>query len=828
MTSCSSSGRLGGRNNSFPRNEVQTFAGTARFILPPARQSTKRLRPLVPLLVPSVPAKRPACSPCTPASVFQSGIPQLGLARLAASSSTEAASCPTTVPNMSVVPALQDTGVSLVHTQFGSVAKQQVVQVPVCAPLTRSGVPQNGNSVVSLVERIAILSPVQRPLFIEMFALNNPTGTLPGMSESCASKGTSSQSPKQEEVVAFCMPSIPRSSGSDSSYHRPRHEVTKSGTSAASKSFAHSDVSLQSTKQKVVSVGSSMPATSVSSTNNGASFQSPSQEVVGSFTPATSGSASKDNVSSECRRQRVVSVPAPFYRCTLGDCKFGSDAQQQFVRHLASHTVKELGALLCVYCRQAFDVITRLVRHMVESHGRRCYQCDHCPYRSVFVFHLQVHLCHIHSGMKPLPKHKATTALRSRNPIGRSVQLAHYQCSILGCSYKNHSPDRFVCHLVTEHPTAKNYRCHICSGAVNNVRSLLYHYTEHNIGNVQCAYCNHSEASYKMMLLHLSGHHSGCRPKLFVRTREQRDAVRRFIGDLVERTGHVTGKEEARTVGITSTVGAQQQAAGKPRLVIPRASSDPCPSDEADIPPEICSWHTVSPRLPCALCKRVAPSAHLLRMHTSLRHSAGSSAKRKPSEVAKLLGDFLKPMLPAPDGEKKRLSQRNKKLCTEGLVKLEPESDNDAQKETESDHAVHTCKKCGQTFTNESALHNHMYDKHRYFAECVYCKIGCVNRRIMMEHLRKAHPSLKKCFVALSCKRKRTEDQPAPKCSPALNDTAFSWYNVCREPVDMDSTYVMLQPASSKTPIRIPVYNVFKLYNINPRVVVKDFATCAV
>ncbi|KAG0445559.1 hypothetical protein HPB47_013916 [Ixodes persulcatus] len=232
-------------------------------------------------------------------------------------------------------------------------------------------------------------------------------------------------------------------------------------------------------------------------------------------------------------RQDLVGTTAikPFFKCTLVDCKFTSDTRRPFFDHLGAHTVKELGALLCIYCSQKFEAIFALLEHMVSCHGQRRYQCGWCLYRSAFLIHLQIHHHHFHHEKKVLffkcPNIPAESP--SKSFAGQCVTLTHYWCSVPGCSYKHLDPDTFEWHLSNEHPKTLEYQCKICDVTTVCAKDLVRHCVEHDMDVVQCVYCHHSEPSYKEMLWHLATYHQDHPLVLFIRTEKQRSLFKEFI-----------------------------------------------------------------------------------------------------------------------------------------------------------------------------------------------------------------------------------------------------------------------------------------------------------
>lgn len=232
-------------------------------------------------------------------------------------------------------------------------------------------------------------------------------------------------------------------------------------------------------------------------------------------------------------RQDLVGTTAikPFFKCTLVDCKFTSDTRRPFFDHLGAHTVKELGALLCIYCSQKFEAIFALLEHMVSCHGQRRYQCGWCLYRSAFLIHLQIHHHHFHHEKKVLffkcPNIPAESP--SKSFAGQCVTLTHYWCSVPGCSYKHLDPDTFEWHLSNEHPRTLEYQCKICDVTTVCAKDLVRHCVEHDMDVVQCVYCHHSEPSYKEMLWHLATYHQDHPLVLFIRTEKQRSLFKEFI-----------------------------------------------------------------------------------------------------------------------------------------------------------------------------------------------------------------------------------------------------------------------------------------------------------
>ncbi|CAN7999804.1 unnamed protein product, partial [Ixodes hexagonus] len=285
-------------------------------------------------------------------------------------------------------------------------------------------------------------------------------------------------------------------------------------------------------------------------------------------------------------RQDLVGSRAlkPFFKCVLGDCKFTTNELQPFVDHLTAHTVKELGTLMCIYCGQKCEAIAALLQHMVTAHGRRCYQCGWCLYRSTFLIHLRVHLHHFHPEKEArfFKCQNIVPESPSKRFASQCVTLTHYWCSVPGCGYKHLDPHAFEWHLTNEHPRTRQYQCKICDVMVGSAKDLVRHCVEHNMDVVQCVYCHHSEPSYEEMLWHLATYHQDHRLRLFIRTKEQRVTFRQFAlkfqATKCQRL-EPKAKQQLKTVQVAKS----GQVAKNVQELTPASVEEPSKPDEAEM-----------------------------------------------------------------------------------------------------------------------------------------------------------------------------------------------------------------------------------------------------
>ncbi|KAH6925976.1 hypothetical protein HPB50_012879 [Hyalomma asiaticum] len=378
-----------------------------------------------------------------------------------------------------------------------------------------------------------------------------------------------------------------------------------------------------------------------------------------------------------------------FFKCTVGQCRFTANQASDFSNHLASHRLKELGDLVCIYCGEKFDAISILVQHMEGAHRHMVFQCGHCLYRSVLPIHVQLHHKWSHTGQELL-------LFACRNPVRRAalsdvptqrVSLTHYWCSAPNCNFKSFNPDVFEWHLSSSHPKAREYTCSICDTSAGSPRELVQHHcVDHGMDVVQCGICHHSEPTCERMLRHLSDHHPDSPLGLICRTNQLVDEFEKCVQSF-------QGLGEQPTVGARSALEPAKLAicaAAAPLAVSPvRQPSARTPAVKT-----------------CPFCTHRVVTLAELANHCVAAH-----------QINLRISETLELML------KKHCASMSKERCL-------------------------TCPFCNTTFPSKDALQEHMYYEFHYMPiQCEACSYATSNRTHLKEHFSSSHPEKYPAFT---------------------------------------------------------------------------------
>ncbi|XP_075555817.1 uncharacterized protein LOC142588187 [Dermacentor variabilis] len=376
-----------------------------------------------------------------------------------------------------------------------------------------------------------------------------------------------------------------------------------------------------------------------------------------------------------------------FFKCTVGQCRYTANQPSDFSNHLASHSLKEMGDLVCIYCGKIFDAISVLVQHMEGSHRHMVFQCGHCLYRSVLPIHVQLHHQWAHAGQEPLLLFTCTNpvwhAALADVPTQR-VSLTHYWCSAPNCDFKSFNPEVFEWHLRESHPKVGEYTCSICDSSASSPRALVQHCVTHDMDVVQCGICHHSEPTCKRMLKHLCEHHPDSPLRLICRTSQQVEefemCVQTFQGFAEQRASGASSAPELAELGISSSAA---------RLDMTVA----CRS------------------LPLAPAKKTCPFCpdHVVTLADLANHCVAAH------QINLKISETLELML------KKHCASIAKESCL-------------------------SCPFCNATFLNKDDLQEHMYCEFQYMPiQCDSCSYSTSNRTRLKEHFSSSHPE--KCPV---------------------------------------------------------------------------------
>lgn len=386
-----------------------------------------------------------------------------------------------------------------------------------------------------------------------------------------------------------------------------------------------------------------------------------------------------------------------FFKCIVGQCKYTANQASDFSNHLASHSLKEMGDLVCIYCGKIFDAISVLVQHMEGSHRHMVFQCGHCLYRSVLPIHVQLHHQWSHAGQEPLllfvcmnPMWHAAFADVPTQRVG----LTHYWCCAPKCGFKSFNPDVFEWHLRASHPKVREYTCSICDLTANSPRALVQHCVTHGMDVVQCGICHHSEPTCKRMLKHLCDHHPDSPLRLICRTSQQVEefekCVQTFQGFAEQRASEASSAPELVEQGIISS-------AAPPDMSVARHALPQAPAEKT-----------------CPFCPNRVVTLADLANHCVAAH-----------QISLKISETLELML--------------KKYC----VSIAKES------------SLY-CPFCNATFLNKGELQEHMYYEFQYMPiQCDACSYSTSNRTHLKEHFSSSHPE--KCPVFTTCENEDFE-----------------------------------------------------------------------
>lgn len=101
------------------------------------------------------------------------------------------------------------------------------------------------------------------------------------------------------------------------------------------------------------------------------------------------------------------------FKCMSNECKFSTDIKDDMQYHLCEHELSTLlgddddeenkpqSYLECAYCATLASGPPELVEHVTQIHSNSVFQCQHCFYRSVDAYSVEVHLKYYHPDMKP-------------------------------------------------------------------------------------------------------------------------------------------------------------------------------------------------------------------------------------------------------------------------------------------------------------------------------------------------------------------------------------------------------------------------------------------